>query len=158
MGTSHSQGQTIRIWCTMLPTLSSLTLTNTLQTTNCGNFLKYLRINDSSETLNIIRRPEFGKNWRDDKAPYNTGLLIMIKETFLASDESVKDLSKWKTMKEPKLVQLDDLLYKWFTTVHSEGKPLTGPNWESWSLYDKMKINDKCTFSEGSNKILCVRT
>ena len=31
MGTSHSQGQTIRIWCTMLPTLSSLTLTNTLQ-------------------------------------------------------------------------------------------------------------------------------
>jgi len=28
----------------MLPTLSSLTLTNTLQTKKCGNFLKYLRI------------------------------------------------------------------------------------------------------------------
>ena len=42
MGTSHSQGQTIRIWCTMLPTLSSLTLTNTLQPKKCGNFLKYL--------------------------------------------------------------------------------------------------------------------
>jgi len=45
----------------------------------------------------------------------------------LASDESVKDLFKWKTMKEPKLVQLDELLYKWFTEVHSEGKPVTGP-------------------------------
>ena len=44
MGNSHSQGQTIRIWCTMLPTLSSLTLTNTLQTKKCRNFLKYLRI------------------------------------------------------------------------------------------------------------------
>ena len=47
MGTSHSQGQTIRIWFTMLPTLSSLTLTNTLQTNKCGNFLKYLRIKDA---------------------------------------------------------------------------------------------------------------
>ena len=44
MGTSHSQGQTIRVWCTMLLTLSSLTLTNTLQTKKCGNLLKYLRI------------------------------------------------------------------------------------------------------------------
>jgi len=30
-------------------------------------------------------------------------------------------------LKEPKLVQLDELLYKWFTAVHSEGKPVTGP-------------------------------
>ena len=44
METGHSQGQTIRICCTMLPTLSSLIFTNTLQTKNCGNVLKYLRI------------------------------------------------------------------------------------------------------------------
>ena len=44
MGTSHSQGQTIRIWWTVLPSFSSLTLTNTLQKKKCGNFLKYLRM------------------------------------------------------------------------------------------------------------------
>jgi len=44
MGTSHSQGQTIRIWCTVLPSFNSLTLTNTLQTKKYGNFLKYLRM------------------------------------------------------------------------------------------------------------------
>ena len=43
MGTSHSQGQAIRIWCTVLQSFSSLTLTNTLQTKKCGTFSKYLR-------------------------------------------------------------------------------------------------------------------
>ena len=38
MGISHSQGHTISIWCTMLPTLSSLTLTNTLQTKSAETF------------------------------------------------------------------------------------------------------------------------
>jgi len=30
-------------------------------------------------------------------------------------------------LKEPTLAQLDKLLYEWFTAVHSEGKPVTGP-------------------------------
>ena len=29
----------------------------------------------------IIRRPEFGKKWEENMAPYNIALLIMIKET-----------------------------------------------------------------------------
>jgi len=33
---------------------------------------------------------------------------------------------KWKTLKEPKLVQLDKVLYRWFTGMSSEGKPMTG--------------------------------
>jgi hypothetical protein len=36
----------------------------------------------------------------------------------------------------------------------SEGKPLIGPMIieKANSFYDKMKITDTCTFSEGSNK------
>jgi hypothetical protein len=43
--------------------------------------------------------------------------------------------------------------------MHSVGKPVTGPVIEkAKSFYDEMKIADKFTFSEGSNKKLYVRT
>jgi hypothetical protein len=72
----------------------------------------------------------------------------------------VKDFFKWQTLKGPKLVQLDKVLYKWFTALRSEGKPMTGlviiekPKYFS----DEIKISDKRTFSDGSNKKLHVRT
>jgi hypothetical protein len=56
---------------------------------------------------------------------------------------------------------IGQVLYKWFTGVRSEGKPVTGPMMieEAKSFYDEMKITDKCTLSEGSNKEkLCVGT
>jgi hypothetical protein len=28
-------------------------------------------------------------------------------------------------LKDPKLVHLDEVLYNWFTAMHSEGKPVT---------------------------------
>jgi hypothetical protein len=34
---------------------------------------------------------------------------------------------KRQTLKQPKLAQLDMVLYKWFTAMHSKGKPMTGP-------------------------------
>jgi len=46
--------------------------------------------------------------------------------SFKASSESKKDLFKQERLKEPKLVQLDKVLYKWFTAMHSKGKPVTG--------------------------------
>ena len=65
---------------------------------------------------------------------------------FMAWNESVKGLIKQQTLKEPKLAQLDKVLYKWFTAVHSEGKPMTGPMIveKAKSFYDCMKITDKC--------------
>jgi len=45
----------------------------------------------------------------------------------IASIESVNVLFKWQTKKDPKLVHLDEVFYKWFTAVHSEGKPVTVP-------------------------------
>jgi hypothetical protein len=38
----------------------------------------------------------------------------------------VKDLLNSQTLEQPKLAQLDKVLYKWFTAMHSEGKPVTG--------------------------------
>jgi len=43
------------------------------------------------------------------------------------SSEGVKGLCKQQTLKEPKLAQLDNVLYTWFTVVWSEGKSVPGP-------------------------------
>jgi hypothetical protein len=63
----------------------------------------------------------------------------------------VKDLFKQQTLKEPKIAQLNKVLSKWFTAMHSEGKILTGPMMieKAKSFYDEMETTDKCTFSEG---------
>jgi hypothetical protein len=45
----------------------------------------------------------------------------------LASDESVKELFKQQTLKKPKLVQSEKVLYTQFIAVHSKGKPVSGP-------------------------------
>jgi len=53
-------------------------------------------------------------------------------------------------------MQLDRVLYVWFIAVCSRGKPMTGPVVikKAKSFYEEMEITDKCTFPNGSNKIL----
>ena len=65
-----------------------------------------------------------------------------------------------ETLKDPKFAQLDMVLYRWFTAMCSEGKPVTEPLIidKAQSFYAEMKITDNCTCSEGSNKILSVRS
>jgi hypothetical protein len=72
----------------------------------------------------------------------------------MASSKGVRDLLKQQTLKEPKLVQLDRALYRWFTAVRSKGKPMTGPVIikKAKSFYDEMEVTDKYTFSKGGNK------
>jgi hypothetical protein len=74
----------------------------------------------------------------------------------VASSKRVKDLPTQQILKEPKLAQLENVLYKRFTGVCSEVKHVTGPMIieKAESFYVKMKMTDKCTFSEGSNKKL----
>jgi hypothetical protein len=36
-------------------------------------------------------------------------------------------LFKQQTLKQPTLGHLDKVLCKWFTAMHSEGQPVTGP-------------------------------
>jgi len=52
-------------------------------------------------------------------------------------------------VKQPKLVQLDKVLLKWFTVAHSEGKSMAGITMIGNSFCDKMKITDKYTFFDG---------
>ena len=57
----------------------------------------------------------------------------------MASMESVNGLLKQQTLKGPQLAQLDKVLYKWFTAMHSTGKLLTGPVViEKVSVYGEM--------------------
>jgi len=53
----------------------------------------------------------------------------------------------WKTSQTSVISQE---LYKRFTAMQSEGKPMTGPTIieKAKSFYNKMKITDMCTFSE----------
>jgi hypothetical protein len=52
------------------------------------------------------------------------------------------------------------MLSKWFTAKFYKGKLMTEPVVieKTESLYDEMKVADKCTFSGGINKKCPVRT
>jgi hypothetical protein len=108
--------------------------------------------------LKIIMRLERCESWRVATSLCNIGssAIYDIKKRkdhlwlFVASTESVNGLLKHQTLKGPQLVQLDKVLYKWFTAVHSIGKPSIGPMIiEKASVYGEMRITDKCTFSYG---------
>jgi hypothetical protein len=62
-------------------------------------------------------------------------------------------------LKELKLAQLDKVLYDSFTAVCSKGKLLirTAVIENVKSFFDEMKITNKWTFSDSSNKKLTVR-
>lgn len=48
-------------------------------------------------------------------------------QLFMASNESLKGLFKQQTFKQHRVLQLGKVLCLWFTAVHSEAKPVTGP-------------------------------
>ena len=77
----------------------------------------------------------------------------------MAVSESVKDFFKWQILKEPKLVQLDQVPYKWFITKCTKWKPLIGSmiTEKAKYFYDEMKITDKCTPCEGWQLILKIQ-
>jgi len=45
----------------------------------------------------------------------------------MASSESVMGLFQQQTLRHPKPAQLNKELYKCYITMHSKGKPMTGP-------------------------------
>jgi hypothetical protein len=61
-------------------------------------------------------------------------------------------------MKVPKVAQLHKVVSKWFTAMPSERKQVTKLTiiGNAKYIYDKIKLTDKCIFSEGSNKQLPV--
>jgi hypothetical protein len=69
----------------------------------------------------------------------------------MALSVNVMGLFRWLALKQPKLAQMDKLLYKWYRAMHSEQKPVTGPVIikKAKSCYDAVKTADKCTFCEG---------
>jgi hypothetical protein len=79
-------------------------------------------------------------------------------QSLMASSESVKDLFKYWALKDHKLVPLYMMSCKWFTALCFEGNPMTGPMiiGNTKSFYDQIKITDRLTFCEGSNKKLPV--
>jgi hypothetical protein len=66
----------------------------------------------------------------------------------MAWSKGVKGLFKWQAMKQPKLAQLDKVLYKWFSNAFQrETHDWAYDIWQSWVFFDGMKIPDNCTFS-----------
>jgi len=107
------------------------------------------------QELNVIQRLERGKSEKEVLASYSIGL------------STVSDVKGWKNQLLSYLGSTENVkwhsctvLYKKFIAVCCEGKPIFGPEviGETASFYDEMYITDKCTFSEGSNKKIAVRT
>jgi hypothetical protein len=62
----------------------------------------------------------------DSRTIYGIKKLKVQLPSIMASSECKKDLFKQQRLKDPRLVQLDKVLSKWFTAMHSKGKPVTG--------------------------------
>jgi hypothetical protein len=75
----------------------------------------------------IPQKFEIGSDisWRDVVDSHNMGLssICDVKKqkdqicSFVESSEIVKDIFKWQTWTEPKLMHLDKASYKWFTAM-----------------------------------------
>jgi hypothetical protein len=69
----------------------------------------------------------------------------------IAWSESEKGLFKQKTLNQPKLLQLDMVLCKWFAAFRSTGKPVIGSMLigKAKFFHDEIKITDMwCTSPE----------
>ncbi|XP_075693735.1 large ribosomal subunit protein uL23m isoform X1 [Rhinoderma darwinii] len=111
------------------------------------------------QKLEIIRRLESGESRASIMEEFNIGssTIYDIKKrkdqlcSFVASSETMKGLMKRQTLKQPKLAQLDKVVYRWFTEIRSRGITVTGPMiiGKAKAFYAEMEMTEKCIFSEG---------
>lgn len=70
----------------------------------------------------------------------------------MAQADTKKATDNCQTLKKPKLDQLDNALYTWFSAKRSEGKPITGPMVIEKAKQFSSDLNVKegdCKFSRG---------
>ena len=87
-----------------------------------------------NQKLEIIKRLEKGENRNVLMNEFNIGssTIYDIKKQkdelmkFASQSVTTEKLASRQTLKKPKLEQLDSVLFKWFSAVRSEGKPVTG--------------------------------
>ncbi|XP_066439178.1 large ribosomal subunit protein uL23m isoform X1 [Eleutherodactylus coqui] len=111
------------------------------------------------QKLEIISRLESGESRTSIMEQFNIGssTIYDIKKrkdqlcSFVASSETMRGLMKRHTLKQPKLAQLDKIVYKWFSEMRSQGISVTGPMIieKAKAFYAEMEITEKCIFSDG---------
>ncbi|XP_073514846.1 large ribosomal subunit protein uL23m isoform X1 [Phyllobates terribilis] len=111
------------------------------------------------QKLEIIRRLESGESRASIMEEFNIGssTIYDIKKrkdqlcSFVASSETMRGLMKRQTLKQPKLAQLDKMVYRWFSEMRSQGITVTGPMIieKAKAFYAEMEITEKCIFSDG---------
>lgn len=112
------------------------------------------------QKLEIIDRIEKGENRNKIMEEYKIGssTIYDIKKNkdklkqFSSQTETMKDIESRKTLKKPKLHQLDEILYNWFCSKRSEGKPVTGPMLmeKGKQFRDELNLPEtECVFSDG---------
>lgn len=113
-----------------------------------------------NQKLEIIKRLEKGENRNVLINELNIGssTIYDIKKQkdelmkFASQSATTEKLASRQTLKRPKLEQLDSVLFKWFSAVRSEGKPVTGP-----MIVEKAKkfgqdlgvAESECNYSDG---------
>ncbi|XP_048474050.1 jerky protein homolog isoform X2 [Rhincodon typus] len=70
---------------------------------------------------------------------------------FYTSSESSRSADKRRTLKKPKLEELDRVLYEWFALKRLQGVPMTGTILieKAKEFYTKLQLTESCAFSEG---------
>ncbi|GCC36032.1 hypothetical protein chiPu_0014523 [Chiloscyllium punctatum] len=70
---------------------------------------------------------------------------------FYTLSESSRSADKRRTLKKPKLEELDTVLYRWFALKRLEGIPMTRAMLieKAKELYSELQLTDPCAFSEG---------
>jgi hypothetical protein len=77
-------------------------------------------------------------------------------QSFMAWNKMIKDIFRWKALKEPKRVTLDTEFIRvvYSNALHRKNLWLGFDNWKKLqSFYEDKKISDKCTWSEGSRNL-----
>ncbi|XP_064419100.1 jerky protein homolog [Latimeria chalumnae] len=112
-----------------------------------------------NQKIDICKRLAKGENRNDLMREYNVGssTIYDIKAQkdklieFYASSETKKSMEQLRTLRKPKLEQLDTVLYEWFALKRSEGAPISGLLLieKAKDFYQQMELTKPCAFSDG---------
>ena len=112
-----------------------------------------------SDKLKLIKRVERGESRKKIMQDFNIGSstvsdIMRVKANlmkFAGSGQSMRGADSRKTMKKPKLEELDEVVWTWFKARRAEGKPMSGQFIieKAKKFCEEMEIETDVKFSDG---------
>lgn len=111
-----------------------------------------------SQKIEVIKRLERGERRASVMAEFNVSSSTLYdikkqKDSLMQfyTSATEKTMGKRKTIRKPKMDELDKVLYEWFKIKRAAGKPVTGPVLVAKGklFAEEMGLEDMCGFSQG---------